>query len=111
MASKSNPAYLLLGWKLQGAFELYVSNPTAGARVNSKKLGTVAKMSHSEKAKVENKTDQAVFLLQTTAQEAGAAPFALQTAKLDYKGLRRDLKEAVDKGLPKSPTPAVLARQ
>ena len=111
MVSKANPKYLLQGWKLQGAFELYVINPSKGGRVSSKKVGTVAKISHSDKAKVENKTDQAVFLLHTTAQEEGAVPFALQTAKLDYKGLRRDLKVAVDKGLPPSPTPGVLARQ
>ena len=104
MVSKANPKYLLQGWKLQGAFELYVINPSKGGRVSSKKVGTVAKISHSDKAKVENKTDQAVFL-------EGAVPFALQTAKLDYKGLRRDLKVAVDKGLPPSPTPGVLARQ
>lgn len=111
MASKANPAYLLLSWKLQDGFEVYACNPAKTGRVTHKKLGTVSKMSHSEKAKVENKTDQAVFMLHTTAQEAGAPPYSLQTAKLDYKGLRRDLREAVEKGLPKSPTPGVLARQ
>ena len=111
MVSKANPKYLLLPWKLQDAFDLYVINPSKNGRVSNKKVGTVSKISHSEKAKVENKTDQAVFLVHTTSQEEGAAPFALQTAKLDYKGLRRELKVAVEKGLAPSPAPGVLARQ
>ena len=111
MASKANPSYLLLAWKLQGAFEVFVANPTGQGRVAQKRLGVVTKFSHSEKAKVENKVDQAVFLLQTNAQEEGAAPFSLQTAKLDFKSLRRDLKEAVLNGLPERPSPNVLARQ
>ena len=111
MASKANPSYLLLAWKLQGAFEVYVANPTGQGRAAQKRLGVVTKFSHSEKAKVENKVDQAVFLLQTNAQEEGAAPYSLQTAKLDYKSLRRDLKEAVLNGLPEKPSSNALARQ
>ena len=111
MAGKANPSYVLLGWKLQGGFEVFVSNPTNNGRVAQKRLGVVTKMSHTEKGKVENKVDQAVFLVHTNAQEEGAPPFALQTAKLDFKSLRRDLKEAVQKGLPSVPAPGVLARQ
>jgi len=111
MASKANPSYLLCAWKLQGAFEVYVANPTGQGRLAQKRLGVVTKFSHSEKAKVENKVDQAVFLLQTNAQEEGAAPYSLQTAKLDYKSLRRDLKEAVLNGLPEKPSSNALARQ
>ena len=72
--------------------------------------GQVSKMSHSEKGKVENKVDQ-VFMLNTTSQEEGAAPYALQAAKLDFKSLRRDVKDAVQKGLPERPTAGGLACQ
>ena len=111
MASKVNPSCLLLAWKLQGAFDLFVENPTKGGRVSQKNMGVVSKMSHSEKGKVENKVDQASCMRNTTAQEEGVAPYALQAAKLDYRLLRRDLKEAVQKGLQDKPTAGVLARQ
>ena len=90
---------------------MFVANPTGQGRLAQKRLGVVTKFSHSEKAKVENKVDQAVFLLQTNAQEEGAAPYSLQTAKMDYKSLRRDLKESVLNGLPEKPSSNALARQ
>ena len=90
---------------------MFVANPTGQGRVAQKRLGVFTTFSHSEKAKVENKVDQAVFLLQTNAQEEGAAPYSLQTAKLDYKSLRRDLKEAVLNGRPEKPSSNALARQ
>ena len=70
-------------------------------------MGQVSKMSHVEKGKVENKVDQP---MNTTTQVEGAAPFALQAAKLDYRTLRRDLKDAVQKGMPDKPTAGALAR-
>ena len=62
MASKANPSCLLLAWKLQAAFDLFVENPTKGGRVSQKNMGVVSKISHSEKGKVENKVDQAIFI-------------------------------------------------
>jgi hypothetical protein len=113
MAAKANPLALLSNWKLQGAFDLAVLQAPAsnGARSKTKLLGTVANVAHTAKGKVENKTDQVLFLLHTTKQEEAEAPYSLQVAKLDLSSLRSDLLAEYKKGLPAKPSLSQIARK
>ena len=86
---------------MKGAFEVVVLEPLVeGARQRSKKYGQVSDMRFTEKGKVENKPEQVLMMLGTTAQEEDSAPLALQMAKLNYSGLRADLLKECKKGLP-----------
>ena len=75
MAGKANPSALLLSWHLQDAFEVVIHEDVkAGQRVRKKKHGQVQIMRITEKGKVENKTDQVLWMVSTTTQDEGDAP-------------------------------------
>jgi len=110
MSGKSNPSALMLKWQLVDGFDvLFVQPPKAGSRLVKKKMGTVVEMKDTEKGKVDNKTDQVLMFISTSSMDDDAAPYALQVALLDFKGLDKEILQSYNKKLPNAPTPIQIA--
>ena len=114
MAGTANPSALLLKWKLVEGFEMvFIQPPKGTGRGKTRKMGTVANIRDTGKGKVDNRTDQVLMLVTTTTMEENEAPYALQVALLDFKGLHKDILAMYNRKLPAAPTstPIQLARE
>ena len=112
MSKGSNPATLLLKWRLIEGFDARVEEPaTKPGKSRSKKLGTVVTMADTQKGKVEGKTDVVLMLITTNKQDEDDPPYALQVSLLDYSQLNSDLLSQVKKGLAADATPIQVARK
>ena len=97
MSKGTDPATLLLKWRLQGGFDARVEEPPPKTgRTKSKKLGVVVTMADTQKGKVEGKTDLVLRLLATNKQDEDDPPYALQVSLLDYWQLNSDLLSRCD---------------